>query len=173
MTITGGTGAYLGIRGQGGQGGNTIAPRNASMREDPAYRRILGGGKRRYLFQIIPLESPQIAGVFHSDFTAVTASSPARAGETLIAQATGLGPTLPGVDPGQPFPATGLQEVNSPVDVTVNGRASTVLNKVGWPGRANAYRLDFQVPDGTAAGAATIQLSAAWIDGPSASLPVR
>src|SRR5436190_7150302 len=44
MTITGGTGAYFGIRGEGGQGGNTIGPRSASMREDPAYRRILGGG---------------------------------------------------------------------------------------------------------------------------------
>ena len=173
MTVTGGTGAYLGIRGQGGQGGNTIGPRSASMREDPAYRRILGGGKRRYVFHIIPLEPPQITGLFHADFTPVTASSPARAGETIIAQATGLGPTLPGVDPGQPFPAAALQEVNSPVDVTVNGKASTVVNKIGWPGRVGVYRVDFQVPDGTAAGAAAIQLSAGWIDGPSASLPVR
>jgi hypothetical protein len=173
MTIVGGTGAYLGIRGQAGQGGNTISPRDASMREDPAYRRILGGGKRRYVFHIIPLESPQITGIFHGDFTPVTASSPARVGETLIAQATGLGPTLPGVDPGQPFPTTGLQEVNSPVDVMINGKASTVLNKVGWPGRIGAYRLDFQVPDGTSSGTATIQLSAAWIEGPSAFLPVR
>jgi len=173
MTIVGGTGAYLGIRGQAGQGGNTIGPRDASMREDPAYRRILGGGKRRYVFHIIPLESPQITGVFHTDFTPVTALSPARAGEMLIAQATGLGPTLPGVDPGQPFPLAALQEVNSPVDVTVNGKASTVLNKVGWPGQVGAYRIDFQVPDGTAAGTVTIQLSAAWIAGPSASLPVR
>ena len=173
MTITGGTGAYLGIRGQAGQGGNTIAPRGASMREDPAYRRILGGGKRRYVFHIIPLETPQITGFFHSDFTPVTNSSSARAGETLIAQATGLGPTLPGVDPGQPFPAAGLQEVNSPVDVMINGKASNVLNKVGWPGRANTYRLDFQVPDGTVAGTAAIQLSAAWIEGPQTTLPVR
>jgi hypothetical protein len=173
MTITGGTGAYLGIRGQAGQGGNTIAPRNASMREDPAYRRLLGGGKRRYVFHILPLETPQILGLFHSDFTPVTAASPARAGETLIAQATGLGPTLPGVDPGQPFPAAPLQEVNSPVDVIVNGKASTVLNKVGWPGRVGAYRLDFQVPDGTTAGMATIQLHAAWIEGPVAPLPVH
>jgi len=173
MTITGGTGAYLGIRGQAGQGGNTIAPRNASMREDPAYRRILGVGKRRYVFHIIPMESPQITAVFHADFSPVTPSNPARAGEILIAQATGLGPTLPGVDPGQPFPEAGLQEVNSPVDVIINGKASTALNKVGWPGRVGAYRLDFQVPDGTAAGTATIQLSAAWMEGLSASLPVR
>jgi hypothetical protein len=173
MAITGGTGAYLGIRGQAGQGGNTIAPRSASMREDPAYRRILGGGKRRYVFQIIPMEYPQITTMFHADFSPVTASSPARSGETLIVQATGLGPTLPGVDPDQPFPADALQEVNSPVDVIVNGKATNVINKVGWPGRVGVYRLDFQVPDGTTAGTATIQLSAAWMQGLSASLPVR
>ena len=173
MTITGGTGAYLGIRGQAGQGGNTIAPRNASMREDPAYRRILGGGKRRYVFQIIPTERPQVTAVFHSDFTPVTAANPARTGETLIAQATGLGPTLPGVDPGQPFPAAPLQEVNSPVDVLVNSKASKVLSKIGWPNLANTYRVDFQVPDGTAAGDGSIRLSAAWIEGPQAPLPIR
>ena len=94
-------------------------------------------------------------------------------GETLIAQATGLGPTLPGVDPGQPFPATGLQEVNSPVDVTVNGRASTVLNKVGWPGAVDVFRVDFRMPDGIASGMATIQLSAAWIPGAGAQIAVK
>jgi hypothetical protein len=172
MTVTGGTGAYLGIRGQAGQGGNTIAPRNASMREDPAYRRILGGGKRRYVFQIIPLEYPQLTAVFHPDFSPVTPSNPARAGEMLIGQATGLGPTLPGVDPGQPFPSE-LQEVNSPVDVMINGKDSTVINKVGWPGRLGVYRLDFQVPEGTSGGMATIRVSAAWMEGPPLSLPVR
>jgi uncharacterized protein (TIGR03437 family) len=55
----------------------------------------------------------------------------------------------------------------------INGKASTVLSKVGWPGRVGVYRLDFQVPDGAVAGTATIQLSAAWIEGPSAFLPVR
>src|SRR5262249_21747097 len=78
MAITGGTGAFLGVRGQAGQGGNTVNPRQASMSEDPALRRDLGGGTRRYVFHLFPLFQPQIlagpAGpaVFHSDFTAVT-----------------------------------------------------------------------------------------------------
>jgi hypothetical protein len=59
------------------------------------------------------------------------------------------------------------------VDVVINGKTLSVLNKVGWPGRVGVYRLDFQVPDGTVAGMAPIQLRAAWIDGPSASLPLR
>ena len=33
---TGGTSMFLGVRGQAGQGGNTVSPRTASMSEDPA-----------------------------------------------------------------------------------------------------------------------------------------
>ena len=44
LAVTGGTGAFLGVRGQAGQGGNTVGPRTASMSEDPALRRVLGGG---------------------------------------------------------------------------------------------------------------------------------
>ena len=59
-------------------------------------------------------------------------------------------------------------DLSKPAQVSFIRDVEPVLNKVGWPGRANAYRLDFQVPDGTAAGTATIQLSAAWIEGPGA-----
>jgi uncharacterized protein (TIGR03437 family) len=97
---------------------------------------------------------------------------PASAGETIIAQATGFGPTLPGVEPDQPFPAV-LQEVNSPVEVSVNGKVAASSNQIRWPGRVAVYRVDFQVPDGTPSGMTPVKLSAAWIEGPVASLPVR
>jgi uncharacterized protein (TIGR03437 family) len=41
------------------------------------------------------VQSLNSAAVFHSDFSPVTPSNPARRGEVLIAAATGLGPTLP------------------------------------------------------------------------------
>src|SRR5262249_33582660 len=103
MAVTGGTGAFLGARGQAGQGGATNGGRIASMAEDPAYRRINGGGARRYIFHLLPMERPEIVNLWHSDFTPVTAAKPARADEVLILSARGLGPTLPGVDPGQAF----------------------------------------------------------------------
>jgi uncharacterized protein (TIGR03437 family) len=87
--------------------------------------------------------------IFHKDFSPVTAAKPAKPGEVLILQATGLGPTVPAVDPGQPFPTDALQQVNSPVDVTVNGQSAEVINKIGWPGQVDTYRLDFRVPDGS------------------------
>jgi uncharacterized protein (TIGR03437 family) len=149
------------------------------MQEDPANRRTHGGGSGRFIVYLIPLSRPEIASaasgpaVFHADFSPVTSATPARAGETLILMATGLGPTRPGIVPGAPFPESPLQEVNSPVNVTVNGRPADVLNKIGWPGTTDTYRVDIQVPDGTATGMATVRLTAAFIPGREVSIPIR
>jgi len=97
-------------------------------------------------------------------------------GEWLILSATGLGPTRPRIDPGKPFPrwVSGKEHlVNSPVEVIVNGKAAQVISAIGWPGQTNVYRVDFRVPEGTAAGTATLGLSVAWIDGPEVKIPVR
>lgn len=175
--IAGGTGAFLGARGQ--MGTVSTSHRLGSMIEDPAYRRINGGGPAVFILHLIPMSRPQVASsatgpaVFHTDFSPVTAAKPAKAGEILIAKATGLGPTVPGVDPGQPFPTDALQQVNSPVDVTVNGQSAEVVNRIGWPGQVDTYRLDFRVPDGTAAGMAPIQLTVAWISGASVNIPIQ
>ena len=179
FTVTGGSGAFLGVRGQAGGGGMIVPNRSASVREDPARRQVNGGGKGSLVVQLIPLSRPEVVvtpngpSVFHSDFSAVTATKPARAGEVLIVTATNLGPTRPGVDAGKPFPLDPLQEVNSPVDVLVNGQAAQVVNKIGWPGFENVYRVDFLVPEGTAAGMATLQLSAAWIAGSEVKIAVQ
>src|SRR5262245_35634577 len=67
-----------------------MALRRASTSEDPGKRRINGGGKTRYVVQLIALTYPEIAmtsirpAVTHSaDFTLVTAAKPAAAGEIL------------------------------------------------------------------------------------------
>ena len=116
FAITGGTGAFLGARGQYGTTPITPASpaRVASVTEDPANRRINGGGRSRFVLQVITMSAPQIVttatgpAIFHADFTPVTAAKPAKSGEVLIVTATGLGPTVPGVDPGQPFPSNAL-----------------------------------------------------------------
>src|SRR5207247_9907015 len=53
MIITGGTGAFLGARGQAGQTG-PWTPRVASVTEDPANRRINGGGTQSIILQLFP-----------------------------------------------------------------------------------------------------------------------
>jgi uncharacterized protein (TIGR03437 family) len=122
---------------------------------------------------------PQIAltpngpAVFHADFSPVNAAKPAHSGEILIVQATGMGPTVPSVDAGQPFPKDAQVVVNSPVDVSINGQPAQVINAIGWPGLVDTYRIDFQVPAEAAAGTAAMQLSAAWIPGVPVSLMVQ
>ncbi len=180
--ITGGTGAFLGARGQ-----MSVAPappgvaiqRNASMTEDPANRRRNGGGTWRWIAHLIPMSTPQVVtnaagpAVFHADFSPVTAARPARSGEVLMVQATGLGPTVPGVDPGQPFPTAAHLPVNSPLAVTVNGQEAEVVNAIGWPGLVDTYRVDFRVPSGMVAGTVSVQLTAAWIAGAAVRITVQ
>lgn len=182
LAIVGGTGAFLGARGQQGQERTpmTVNPRVASMLEDPSRRRINGGGTVRFIFQLFPMSRPQIAitangpAVTHSsDFSLVTPSNPAAAGEILSVFATGLGPTRPGVDAGQPFPSNSTAVVNSPVEVTVNGKTAQVLAAVGYPSSVDGYQVNFRVPPDTAKGTATIQLSAAWIASPAVSVAIQ
>jgi hypothetical protein len=177
-TVTGGTGAFLGARGFVlASPGGTV--RTASTQEDPANRRINGGGRFNITVYLIPMSLPEIAStasgpaVFHSDFSPVTSSKPARSGETLIVTATGLGPTRPGLTPGTPFPDSPAQEVNSPLEVTVNGKSADVVNKFGWPGTTDTYRVDIRVPDGTAPGIAALQVTAAFIAGREMKIPVQ
>jgi uncharacterized protein (TIGR03437 family) len=179
MAITGGTGAFLGLRGQAGII-DLGSPRQASAVEDPANRRINGGATRSYVLHLIPMSTPEIVmlatgpAIGHSsDNSPVSAARPARAGELLTVYGTGLGPTRPGIDPGKPFPLTGLQVVNSPVQVTVNGAAASVLYAGGYPGALNGYQVNFRLPDGTAPGTATLALSAAWISGSAVTIPVQ
>jgi hypothetical protein len=181
-SIFGGTGAFLGARGQlvqRWQGLEPIPPRAASMAEDPANRRINRGGRILFFLHLVPMFGPQIANTPHgpaithaSDFSLVTASKPAAAGEVLSLFASGLGPTNPGVDPGQPFPSSPVG-VNSPVDVTVNGKPAEVMAAVGFPGAVDGYQVNFRVPADTAKGLATIQVSAAWIAGAPVTVTVE
>jgi uncharacterized protein (TIGR03437 family) len=184
FAIVGGTGAFLGARGQKGSGNSklssTTPARTASITEDPAKRRQNGGGHIASVLYVIPMFRPEIVNtagapaITHSnDFTLVSTAKPAAAGEILSLFATGLGPTRPGLVPGQPFPSSPLAVVNSPVDVTVNGKDTEVLSAVGYPGAVDGYQVNFRMPADAVSGAATIQVSAAWIAGAPVSIPVR
>jgi hypothetical protein len=181
FTIVGGTGPFLGVRGQGN--GNA-GERFASTAEDPAYRTVnpvgVRGGKGTFVVQLVPMSRPEFAStaagaaILHgSDLSQVTPSRPARAGEVLVGMATNLGPTIPGLEPGRPFPETPFQLVNSPLAVTLNDQAIEVINSIGWPGMENRYRVDFRVPEGTPAGMATLRLILAWIPGPEIRIAVQ
>jgi len=183
LAITGGTGAFLGARGQmsaASAAPGVVTQRAASITEDPANRRRHGGGTLRWIAHVIPMTRPEVTtlpsgpAITHSsDFSLVTSAKPATQGEILSLFATGLGPVLPRVDPGQPFPSSPLAVVNSPVEVIVNGKAAEVLGAVGYPGGVDAYQVNFRLPPDTAKGPASIQITAAWISGAPVSIPVQ
>ena len=174
--IVGGTGAFLGARGQAEEeSSRNITGRGASMAEDPAFRRINGGGTRRFVLHIIPMSTPQtlptrtgLALVHSSDFTPLSAARPAKAGEILSVFMSGLGPTVPPVAPGQPFPSAPLAVVNSPVVVTFNGKPTEVLAAVGSPNSFNSYQINFRIPLDAPKGEADIGITVAWV----ASTPI-
>ena len=143
-------------------------------------RRQNGGGHIRSVLYLVPMSPPQIAttiggpAVAHStDFSLVSSGNPASAGEILSLFATGLGPTRTSLIPGQPFPSSPLAVVNSPVQVTVNGKSAEILSAVGYPGSVEAYQVNFRVPTDTAKGTAIIQVVVAWIPGAPVSVAVR
>jgi len=183
FAIVGGTGAFFGARGQKGNGNTglngVVSARTASIAEDPANRRQNGGGHIRSVLYVIPMSRPEIVttpngpAVTHSDFSLVSASKPAAAGEILSLIATGLGPTRTSLDPGQPFPSSPLAVVNSPVEVIVNGKPAEVVGAVGYPGAVDGYQVNFRLPSDTAKGTATIQLTAAWIPGAPVNILVQ
>lgn len=179
--VEGGNGAFFGVIGEHRPEQSGVAARAASTSEDPSMRWAHGGGKSRIRFTLYPKFRPNVQmtssgpAIFHEDFSQVRTASPARPGEVLIVRATGLGPTKPSLDlPGaRRFSADPVEEVNSPIEVTVNGIPATTINRIGWPGETSVYRVDFRVPDDIAAGTAAVRLTAAWISGSEVTIPVR
>jgi uncharacterized protein (TIGR03437 family) len=185
FVITGGTGAFANVRGFGGRtsapAGTTSVPQAGhSNSEDPAYRRVNGGGTGNFVLTLYPAESPAVVitpngpAVTHSsNFTPVSAASPATAGESLSLFATGLGPVKAAINPGQPFPSSPLAAVNSPVTVTVNGVPATVTAATGYPGSSDGYQVNFTVPAGLATGSATLQVASAWMSSAPISISIK
>ena len=121
---------------------------------------------------LVPAVVPAIQSAWHADFTPVTTERPAKPGEIVILRTTGLGPTQPATEYGVPFPENPVAPVNSPVEVRVAGRDSPAINKVGWPGTTDSYRVDFRVPDDTAPGNFLIRIVAAFVPSAEFVLPV-
>jgi hypothetical protein len=178
FTVTGGTGAFLGARGQAATSQQT--GRSTSTFENPINRRTFPAGLWKLVIQLIPLRTPEVVStaagpaiVHASDYTPVTAAKPALAGEVLSLFASGLGPTRPGVESGQPFPTGPAQIVNSPIDVLVNGKAGEVLYAGGYPNTVDNYQVNFRVPADIGSGLASVQLGVAWVLGAEVKIPVQ
>jgi uncharacterized protein (TIGR03437 family) len=184
--VTGGTGAFVGAKGEQATGTARVvrAVRTASMAEDPAVRRANGGGNVRIIMRLIPAVRPEIvstengAAVTHADGSPVSISSPALAGEVLTLYATGLGPTTPAVAFGQPFSQDTVHAVNAPVEVALDGKPAVVLYAGGYPGAVDGYQVNFRLPDeinpaSPASRTAGLRITAAWIRGSDVRIAIK
>lgn len=172
LAVLGGTGAYVGVRGQGA---NVAASnlRVASMQEDPARRRINGGGRMTMGIHLSGTVLPNIISASHSDFTPVTTDKPARAGQVLTLQVKAGWPVQPSLAAGQDFPQDTLSPVSIPIEALVNDGPAEVINAIGWPGSRDQYRVDIRVPSGVGPGTARLQLNGAYLPGVTFNLPLQ
>jgi len=101
----------------------------------------------------------------HADYTVVSASAPASPSEIVILYLTGLGGVSPSITAGQAGGdgAVGgpLNRVNEEVIVTVDGRPAKVDFAGLAPYFVGLYQINFQVPEGAAAGMPAITVRAA------------
>ncbi len=156
------------------------AAASINQRGDIVGRYTVDGVNRGYLLVgfrqacVVSMAAPNVAAVTHGrDFTLVTASKPAAAGEVLSIFAKGLGPTRPSMGTGQPFPGSPLAAVDSLVEVRVNGRSAIVFGAVGFPGAVDGYQVNFRLPTDTMKGSAAIELTAGGIAGMPVNILVQ
>ena len=172
LAVLGGTGAYVGVSGQG----SNVAATNlrvASMLEDPSRRRVNGGGRLNFGMNLSGGARAEVISVSHGDFTPVTASSPARPGELLILQVKAGWSVQPPLEAGQVFSDQSLRRVAVPVEARVNDISAEIVNTVGWPGASDRYRVDVRVPGEVGPGTAKLQVSGAYLPGQLFNIPVR
>jgi uncharacterized protein (TIGR03437 family) len=107
----------------------------------------------------------QSGGIFlkNSDYSLVSTTNPARAGDVLLVYSTGLGaiPALPNLVP------------TAPVRVSIGGRDATVIYSLASPGYVGLYQTAFTVPAGLTAGSQPVTLSVGNATSNQVTVPVQ
>lgn len=111
-----------------------------------------------------------------SNFNLITAANPAHPKEPIVIYVVGMGATNPPVASGQPAPGlnagdTLAQAVTQPV-VQVNNQSAHIYFAGLTPGAIGLYQINFQVPDGTSAGSATLTVTQGDVSANATTLPV-
>jgi uncharacterized protein (TIGR03437 family) len=111
--------------------------------------------------------------ILHANFALVSATSPAKVGETVQIFLTGLGPVTPAVTAGSPAPSSGTlaQVVNVP-DVYIDGLLGTVTFAGLAPGLGGLYQLNVTIPSGVSTGDVTLEISSVDADNVQATIPI-
>ncbi|OFW29451.1 MAG: hypothetical protein A3J28_05510 [Acidobacteria bacterium RIFCSPLOWO2_12_FULL_60_22] len=101
--------------------------------------------------------------VHASDFSAVTAEKPARAGEILAVYATGLGPTSPLAATGASASTTALAVTRTTPSATIGGIPAPVRFSGLAPSFVGLYQVNIEVPPGVSSGEQTLLLTSSGV----------
>ena len=109
----------------------------------------------------------------HADFSLVTASHPAVAGETILVYVTGLGTVTPAPSDGEAAPGTPLTTVDHTAYVGIDGVYVMPTFEGLAPGFAGLYQMNVVVPKTTNSGEVSLSIVVPGVAGAfSATIPV-
>jgi uncharacterized protein (TIGR03437 family) len=91
--------------------------------------------------------APVPAVLKNANFSLVSSTNPAHAGDTLLVYLTGLGQTTPALTTGRIVPSDTLPATR-PVTATVGGHNATVVYSAASPGFTGLYQVAVTVPSG-------------------------
>lgn len=115
--------------------------------------------------------------VLHADFSVVTPSSPAKAGETVLVFVTGLGDVNPAITDGAVGPSNPFSLTVNPLAVYFSGPGEMVQGAVTYaglaPGLAALYQINVQLPSTIASGDNYIEIQTTDSYATQAKIPVQ
>jgi uncharacterized protein (TIGR03437 family) len=109
----------------------------------------------------------------HPDFSLVTTSAPAAAGEAITLYLVGMGATNPAVASALASPSGPLASVTTSPVVTIGGQQAQVLFAGLTPGAVALYQINLIVPTGVASGQAPLVITQGSAAANAATLPMR
>jgi uncharacterized protein (TIGR03437 family) len=124
------------------------------------------------VFESVDL-GPLLAIVTHADGHRVTPQDPARPGETVVLYATGLGPVDATQETGEAAPTSPPAWSQHLPEVTVGGRAASVLFAGLTPGLAGLYQVNLRLAEDTPRGQQPLALRANGILSQAKSIPIQ
>jgi len=100
--------------------------------------------------------SPAAAVLKNADFSLVSASNPAKAGDVILVYCTGLGQTTPALTTGTLVSSTGTSATAVGVTATIGGKDATVAYAIASPGFVGLYQVALTVPAGVTGSSAIV-----------------
>jgi len=115
--------------------------------------------------------APVAAVLKNTDYSLVTASNPAHAGDVILVYLTGMGQTTPAIATGGLVP-TGVVANTSTVTATVGGQDAAVAYSIASPGYAGLYQVALTIPTGVT-GSTPVVLTQGSIKSNTIQIPVQ